>query len=208
MITQPFSFEALRCSYEDNQNMLEIINDMQFDIKMLAKLTPYAAVNYILKGIGYEDYIEEEITAKRLNREEVYGKLEELKQSLRKYTDIKQWLLYIHEQSEEQKQQSYNKYNNHDRKKTNKSDAAQHDAINIYTMHGCKGLEFKAVFITDVCEGIIPYNKALLDSQIEEERRLMYVAMTRAKEKLYLVYPKKRYGQDTAMSRFISEASV
>ena len=118
MITQPFSFEALRCSYEDNQNMLEIINDMQFDIKMLAKLTPYAAVNYILKGIGYEDYIEEEITAKRLNREEVYGKLEELKQSLRKYTDIKQWLLYIHEQSEEQKQQSYNKYNNHDRKKT------------------------------------------------------------------------------------------
>lgn len=93
-------------------------------------------------------------------------------------------------------------------KKTNKSDAAQHDAINIYTMHGCKGLEFKAVFITDVCEGIIPYNKALLDSQIEEERRLMYVAMTRAKEKLYLVYPKKRYGQDTAMSRFISEASV
>ena len=68
--------------------------------------------------------------------------------------------------------------------------------------------EFKAVFITDVCEGIIPYNKALLDSQIEEERRLMYVAMTRAKEKLYLVYPKKRYGQDTAMSRFISEASV
>lgn len=208
MITQPFSFEALRCSYEDNQNMLERINDMQFDIKMLAKLTPYAAVNYILKGIGYEDYIEEEITAKRLNREEVYGKLEELKQSLRKYTDIKQWLLYIHEQSEEQKQQSYNKYNNHDRKKTNKSDAAQHDAINIYTMHGCKGLEFKAVFITDVCEGIIPYNKALLDSQIEEERRLMYVAMTRAKEKLYLVYPKKRYGQDTAMSRFISEASV
>lgn len=87
---------------------------------MLAKLTPYAAVNYILKGIGYEDYIEEEITAKRLNREEVYGKLEELKQSLRKYTDIKQWLIYIHEQSEEQKHQSYNKYNNHDRKKTNK----------------------------------------------------------------------------------------
>ena len=75
-------------------------------------------------------------------------------------------------------------------------------------MHGCKGLEFKTVFITDVCEGIIPYNKAVLDSQIEEERRLMYVAMTRAKEKLYLVYPKKRYGQDTTVSRFISEASV
>ena len=74
-------------------------------------------------------------------------------------------------------------------------------------MHGCKGLEFKAVFITDVCEGIIPYNKALLDSQIEEERRLMYVAMTRAKKAVSCI-PEKRYGQDTAMSRFISEASV
>ena len=77
--------------------------------------------------------------------------------------------------------------------------------VTIYTMHSCKGLEFKAVFIMDVCEGIIPYNKAVLDNEIEEERRLMYVAMTRAKEKLYLVYPIKRYGHDTAASRFISE---
>ena len=192
MVTQPFSFEALKCSYEDNQNMLERINDMQFDIKMLAKLTPYAAVNYILKGIGYEDYIEEEITAKRLNREEVYGKLEELKQSLRKYTDIKQWLIYIHEQSEEQKQQSYNKYNNHDRKKTNKSDAAQHNAINIYTMHGCKGLEFKAVFITDVCEGIIPYNKALLDSQIERGKKTYVCCHDKGKRKAVSCIPEKK----------------
>ena len=73
MITQPFSFEALRCSYEDNQNMLERINDMQFDIKMLAKLTPYAAVNYILKGIGYEDYIEEEITGAKYWVSVIYG---------------------------------------------------------------------------------------------------------------------------------------
>ena len=46
------------------------------------------------------------------------------------------------------------------------------------------------VFIMDVVEGIIPYNKAVLDYEIEEERRLMYVAMTRAKEKLYLLYAK------------------
>ena len=49
-------------------------------------------------------------------------------------------------------------------------------------MHSCKGLEYKVVFIMDVVEGIIPYNKAVLDYEIEEERRLMYVAMTRAKK--------------------------
>lgn len=217
LITQPFSFEALRCSYEAVPDMLERINNMQFDIKMLAGMTPYAAVNYILKGIGYEDYIEDEIVAKRLNREEVYGKLEELKQSLKKYTGIKQWLSYIQEQNKvqkftscsnnsKQKGKTYNKVQN--KHNSDKSNSTEYAAVNIYTMHGCKGLEFKAVFIMDVCEGIIPYNKAVLDSQIEEERRLMYVAMTRAKEKLYLVYPQKRYGQDTTVSRFISEADI
>ena len=57
----------------------------------------------------------------------------------------------------------------------------------------------------DVVEGIIPYNKAVLDYEIEEERRLMYVAMTRAKEKLYLLYAKSRYNKDTTISRFVTE---
>ena len=63
------------------------------------------------------------------------------------------------------------------------------DGVHMLTMHGSKGLEYKIVLVMDVCEGIIPYNKAVLDEQIEEERRLFYVAMTRAKEKLYLLYP-------------------
>ena len=79
------------------------------------------------------------------------------------------------------------------------------DGVHMLTMHGSKGLEYKIVLVMDVCEGIIPYNKAVLDSQIEEERRLFYVAMTRAKEKLYLLYPKQRYNKDTTRSRFIEE---
>lgn len=71
------------------------------------------------------------------------------------------------------------------------------NAVHFHTMHSCKGLEYKVVFIMDVVEGIIPYNKAVLDYEIEEERRLMYVAMTRAKEKLYLLYAKSRYNKDT-----------
>ena len=117
--------------------------------------------------------------------------------------DIKQWLKYIDEQAEKTERENKSDKRQGNQKNSDEKDSA--GAVNIYTMHSCKGLEFKAVFIMDVCEGIIPYNKAVLDNEIEEERRLMYVAMTRAKEKLYLVYPIKRYGHDTAASRFISE---
>lgn len=203
LITQPFNFEHLRKCYDGDEGLIKIINDMQFDIKMLSHMSPYAAVNYILKGIGYEDYINEEIIRKRLNKEEVYAKLTEIKTLSRKYMDIKQWLKYIDEQAEKTKQENKSDKRQGNQKNSDEKDSA--GAVNIYTMHSCKGLEFKAVFIMDVCEGIIPYNKAVLDNEIEEERRLMYVAMTRAKEKLYLVYPIKRYGHDTAASRFISE---
>lgn len=203
LITQPFNFEHLRKCYDGDEGLIKIINDMQFDIKMLSHMSPYAAVNYILKGIGYEDYINEEIIRKRLNKEEVYAKLTEIKTLSRKYMDIKQWLKYIDEQAEKTVQENKSDKRQGNQKNSDEKDSA--GAVNIYTMHSCKGLEFKAVFIMDVCEGIIPYNKAVLDNEIEEERRLMYVAMTRAKEKLYLVYPIKRYGHDTAASRFISE---
>lgn len=203
LITQPFNFEHLRKCYDGDEGLIKIINDMQFDIKMLSHMSTYAAVNYILKGIGYEDYINEEIIRKRLNKEEVYAKLTEIKTLSRKYMDIKQWLKYIDEQAEKTEQENKSDKRQSNQKNSDEKDSA--GAVNIYTMHSCKGLEFKAVFIMDVCEGIIPYNKAVLDNEIEEERRLMYVAMTRAKEKLYLVYPIKRYGHDTAASRFISE---
>lgn len=203
LITQPFNFEHLRKCYDGDEGLIKIINHMQFDIKMLSHMSPYAAVNYILKGIGYEDYINEEIIRKRLNKEEVYAKLTEIKTLSRKYMDIKQWLKYIDEQAEKTEQENKSDKRQGNQKNSDEKDSA--GAVNIYTMHSCKGLEFKAVFIMDVCEGIIPYNKAVLDNEIEEERRLMYVAMTRAKEKLYLVYPIKRYGHDTAASRFISE---
>ena len=203
LITQPFNFEHLRKCYDGDEGLIKIINDMQFDIKMLSHMSPYAAVNYILKGIGYEDYINEEIIRKRLNKEEVYAKLTEIKTLSRKYMDIKQWLKYIDEQTEKTEQENKSDKRQGNQKNSDEKDSA--GPVNIYTMHSCKGLEFKAVFIMDVCEGIIPYNKAVLDNEIEEERRLMYVAMTRAKEKLYLVYPIKRYGHDTAASRFISE---
>ena len=91
-------------------------------------------------------------------------------------------------------------------KEQSRKKGQKRNGVALMTMHGAKGLEFRAVFLPSLVEGIVPHEKGM--DTVAEERRLFYVAMTRAKEKLYLVYPKKRYGQDTAMSRFISEASV
>jgi len=66
------------------------------------------------------------------------------------------------------------------------------DYVNLLTMHSAKGLEFKVVIIVGVEEEIIPSINSINESEIEEERRLFYVAMTRAKEKLYISYNKKR----------------
>ncbi|MDD3239756.1 MAG: 3'-5' exonuclease, partial [Lachnospira sp.] len=79
------------------------------------------------------------------------------------------------------------------------------EGVHLQTMHGAKGLEFQAVFILDVNEGIIPYQKALLEDEMEEERRMFYVAMTRAKEYLRLLFTKERYNKKMTASRFIEE---
>ena len=74
------------------------------------------------------------------------------------------------------------------------------------TMHSSKGLEFRVVYILDANEGITPHHKAVLDQDMEEERRMFYVAMTRAKERLHIYYVKERYHKKQEVSRFVKEA--
>ena len=74
------------------------------------------------------------------------------------------------------------------------------------TMHSSKGLEFRVVYILDANEGITPHHKAVLDPDVEEERRMFYVAMTRAKERLHIYYVRERYHKKQEKSRFAEEA--
>ena len=71
--------------------------------------------------------------------------------------------------------------------------------------HSSKGLEFPVVFIVDINEGTIPHRKATLEADLEEERRMFYVGMTRAKDRLHLYYAKERYGKKQDVSRFLDE---
>lgn len=82
------------------------------------------------------------------------------------------------------------------------------EAVTLMTLHAAKGLEFPVVFMVGMEEGLFPHSRTLLDnSELEEERRLCYVGITRAKELLFLIYARKRlfFGQRTTneMSRFI-----
>src|SRR6185437_11987826 len=67
------------------------------------------------------------------------------------------------------------------------------DAIQLMTVHSAKGLEFDCVFITGLEEGLFPHENSLANSDgLEEERRLMYVAITRARKRLYLSFSQTR----------------
>jgi len=189
-ITQPADINALKRGYEGNEQMSKQVEKLVSDISLIRSMSPFAAVNYIRKGVGYDEYIRNYIYEHKADKEELYNVLDELAHRASQYMSLSQWLDGIVE---------YIRQCDKDRQNNTA------DGVHMLTMHGSKGLEYKIVLVMDACEGIIPYNKSILDEQIEEERRLFYVAMTRAKEKLYLLYPKQRYNKDTTRSRFIEE---
>lgn len=184
------SFETLRTYYEDKEWMLDRIDRMEIDLRLLTGMTPYAAVNYIRHGIGYEEYVKEYAAARRMKAEELTELLDEIQQSAKPYRTIEEWFEKIEEYAAklEEKRSAPKK---------------EEDAIMLATLHGSKGLEFKEVFLVDVNEGNIPYKKASAQADFEEERRLFYVGMTRAKDKLHIFHVKERYGKEQEPSQFL-----
>ncbi|MGB4657863.1 MAG: ATP-dependent helicase [Mobilitalea sp.] len=191
--TPEVDFESLKDYFEDKNWMLERIDQLEYDLAILNGMNPYAAVNYIRRGIGYEDYLKEYAELRKIRAEELLDILDELQESARGFKTYEEWFVHMVKYKEELKRQSAEIKDN------------QIDSVSIATMHSSKGLEFDTVFIVDANEGITPHKKAVLAEDLEEERRLFYVAMTRAKEKLYITSAKERYNKVTQWSRFIDE---
>ena len=80
------------------------------------------------------------------------------------------------------------------------------NSVALATLHSAKGLEYENVYIIDVNEGVMPYKKAVLEPEVEEERRMFYVGMTRAKKNLHLFSVRQLNHKDAEISRFIKEA--
>lgn len=186
------SFEQLRCFYGDKDWMMERIDRLEYDVHMLQKMSPFAAINYIRQGIGYDEYLAEYALYRRIKPEELLEVANELQEAARGYENLEAWMEHIWEYREELKKQWAGQ------KKAE-------NAVTLTTLHSAKGLEFSVVFLMDAHEGNMPYQKAILDADMQEERRMFYVGMTRAKEHLHIYYAKERYGKKLTPSRFIEE---
>ena len=189
------SFWNLKEYYSDKVYVIERIDRLKYDLQWIERMSPYEAINYIRHGIGYDEYVLEYANYRKMRPEELYEILDELQEMASEYKSYDKWFEHIVEYGEELKRQNAEKVN-------------AKDGVELSTMHSSKGLEYRVVIILGANEGIAPYKKAMLKEDIEEERRLFYVGMTRAKERLHILSVKERYGKDTDVSRFVSEIKV
>ena len=186
------SWEYMLNFYKDKRYVCDRIERLQYDLKMMSRMGPFAAINYIRHVIGYEEYLKEYAGFRRMNVEDLLEVLSDLQESAREYHTYEEWFIYIEKYTEEMEQ-------------LKKRQQEVKDGVHLTTMHSSKGLEYEKVFILDAAEGITPYKKAVLEPDLEEERRMFYVAMTRAKKELTICWTKKVGSHEKKPSRFLEE---
>ena len=214
------SFEALLRFYQDKPWMLERLRTLQTDLRAIAMLPTAAALVYIRKKIGYENFLKETDNARFRDHLEI---LDEITETATEHPDPKEWLRFTEDMGELLSQQGSHESTNQTGAqqsgagvggasggglgKTGHGQTQNEDtgAIRLMTYHASKGLEFDTVILPDCCEGVTPYNKAVSQDEIEEERRSFFVACTRAKEKLHILFTDLRYSKSCTASRFITE---
>ncbi len=189
---EEIDLDKLCTYYEDKQWMVERILKLKKDLRTVAKLNPYAAVNYIRRGIGYDDYITEYAVNHHIQADELFDVLNDIHESAREHNTFAEWDRAVSEY----------------RQKVHEVPNNDIPRVTLTTMHSSKGLEFDTVFIIDANEGVCPHKKAVLDTDIEEERRMFYVAMTRAKKRLYIYSAYEKYNKMLDVSRFLIEGGL
>lgn len=185
------NISAVRRIYSKNN-----IDSFLFHIEMIRKLPPQAALSYIRKGAGYEEYLRLYAIENNIPMSGLLKQLEQLAQECSKFNTLEQWINSI-DSAQNSEGQNFGKKSS--------VEGGTNNRINIMTMHSSKGLEFKAVFIVDANQGIIPTSKALRERDFEEERRLFYVAITRAIDYLNVYAVEERLGCPIEVSMFVEE---
>lgn len=184
--------EAASRKYTDwkRDNARKIIRKYFYDIREMGKKSPRQFLDYLLKDVGYEKYLREYAESLQQDFDEMKHMLSIYQRDSQKFHTMKEWLLYI-------KKRSMNLNNNNDQ------------GVCLSTMHRSKGLEWKNVYIIDCNEGYIPPGSPdtpISQEEVEEERRLFYVAVTRAKERLFITYVGNKKGKP--VSRFVRELQL
>lgn len=193
------SFQTLRSYYVRKKQMwmLERLGDFENELRAIGTMSPYAAIHYIRKGIGYDEFLTEYAKERNVKPEDWFDVLDEVQETARDKASLSEWLDFVEGYGETLEEL----------RREQKEVGRETEGIRLMTMHGAKGLEFRTVFIPTVNEGISPYRKSIQSGDIEEERRMLYVAMTRAKEHLHLSFVKERFHKAVEPSRFLFEIS-
>lgn len=194
------SFDKLRAYYavKNQEWMEERIWNFEYDLKNLASLSPYAAIHFIRKGIGYDEFLKTYADERNVNADDWFDVLDEMQEMARDKKSILEFLSFV---------ENYGDTLEEIRQEQKKQQVKEEPGVSLMTMHASKGLEFPVVFVPTLNEDIVPYRKAVQEGNLEEERRMLYVAMTRAKTYLHLSFVKERFHKEAEPSPFLYEIS-
>ena len=186
------SFENLRKYYMEKDWMVNRIDQLEVDLKVISRMTPYAAIQYIRKSVGYDLFLNEYAIKRKMKLEDLQELIREMEERAKEFKTIEEWFDHIEKYTEELRMQAVTRTENR-------------NAVSLMTFHAAKGLEYDTVFIIGANEDVTPYKKAELPEEMEEERRMFYVAMTRAKKHLMISYVREKNGKAMEQSRFLGE---
>lgn len=185
-------------NYSYAEKVGRAISLLEKQLDYLKKASPYLAVQYICKIMGYEKYLEEEGRRQKGGQErleEWVQILEWLKEEAKHYDNLQQWLKAQKDYEKEIKEAGNGRKSEGEKKES---------PVQLMTVHASKGLEFDRVFIPDCNEKVFPHGSMPDKESCEEERRIFYVAMTRAKKSLELLYLTGTKERPRLPSRFLN----
>lgn len=179
--------EKLTGYYKYNPEMTDKIKRFFAHCQAASGLSPSIAVKYFRKIMGYDNYLR----ARTENENEQYHLLKIADNVQEHFKKMKPC---------EKTDEFLKRIRDIDNGGCKNKPQAELTGISVITMHAAKGLEFHSVFLPDLNEGIIPGKNVKMPEETEEERRLLYVAITRAEDSLYLYYTKER---NRKLTRFL-----
>ena len=174
---------------DEKPYLIRSLLGLQTDLKRLSNMEPYPAILYISGKMGYKEYLCNK-ESEELSIKHSFGDVEILETLIKISAECSDFTMF------EEKIRTLGEIK-----------LEEKEGLKIMTMHASKGLEFENVWIPDLYEGNIPIKQAKAEAEVEEERRLLYVAMTRAKKSLFVygVQSLHKKTEQYKLSRFFSE---
>ena len=170
----------------------EIIS-LSNQMNSLRRMNPYAGISFVRRVVGIDEYARKISAERNTDPEEVMDILDEFMNISSEFETVDELFGYIDE------------YRKLIKEGTVRKREPGEDTVSLMTFHGGKGLEWNTVHIIECVDGETPHKKAKTVPHMEEERRMFYVAVTRAGKELFLYVPKLSGSHELKMSRFITE---